>query len=304
MQDVEQFLANTRTIELVDGRSLGFLELGDPNGRPVFFFHGLPGSRVEAIAMHDAAREYGYRIIAPDRPGFGESDPEPGRRLLDWPKIVVQLADTLGISTFGVIGMSGGGPFALACAHAIPLRLDFVIDIAGAAPLYASSEVRRELNFLDRLFATLGVYLPAVFLRLPFAYLAYRLSKVKNGHEFIKLMGNAFSEADKQIMLESANARLLIRDSQEAFRQGTYSVAQESKLFYQPWGFLLSDIDMPMRVFHGTADQLVPFSFGEYKARQLPNVVFDPLPQKGHFHLLFNMAEIFGRSDVFYPASH
>lgn len=79
--------------------------------------------------MHDVAVDYGYRIIAPNRPGFGKSDPQPGRRLLDWPADVTQLADAIGLATFGVIGMSGGGPFSLACANAIPQRLEFVIDM-------------------------------------------------------------------------------------------------------------------------------------------------------------------------------
>ncbi|GAB5407415.1 MAG: alpha/beta hydrolase [Aureliella sp.] len=299
MEDIEHFAAGTRKIELADGRSLGFLEVGDPSGRPVFFFHGLPGSCLEAIAMHDVANKHGYHIIAPDRPGFGKSAAQPGRRLLDWPKDVVQLADAIGIATFGVIGMSGGGPFGLACAYAIPQRLEFVIDIAGAAPLYSDAVARRELSFIDQLFATLGVYLPVACLRLPFAYLAYRLRKMKDGHEFIKLMGNAFSEPDKKTMLESGNARLLIRDCQEAFRQGTSSVALESKLIYQSWGFSLGDIDMPVHIFHGTEDLLVPFSFGEYKAQQIPRSIFEPLPNKGHFHILFNMHELMGSSDVF-----
>lgn len=299
MLDIDHFIAGTQAIELSDGRSLGFLDVGDPIGRPVLFFHGLPGSCLEAIAIHDAAIQYGYRIIAPNRPGFGKSDPQPRRRMLDWPNDVTQLADAIGLATFGVIGISGGGPFSLACAYTIPERLEFVIDIAGAAPLYLDAEARRELNFIDGIFATLGVYLPVACLRLPFAYLAYRLRKMKDGHEFVKLMGNAFSEPDKQTILDSGNSHLLIRDCQEAFRQGSYSVALESKLLYQSWGFSLGDIDMPVHVFHGTADQLVPFSFGEYKTRQMPHAIFEPLPHKGHFHLLFNMHELLGSSDVF-----
>lgn len=290
---IDAYLAATRATELADGRTLAYLDLGDESGKPLFFFHGLLGSRVEALALHQSAQERGYRLLAPDRPGFGRSDARTGQTLLDWPEDVVALACALDLATFGVIGISGGGPFALACAFAIPERLHFVIDVAGSAPLWTDSAARGKLNRVDRLFSTLGRYLPAPFLRLPFAYMAYRLRRIERGSQFVKLLGDAISPPDRRIAEKERNGRFLIRDARESFRQGTRAVAEETMLNYRPWGFQLSEIEVPVHLFHGTEDRLVPFSFGEYKASHLPRAVFNPLVGEGHFYLLVHAEELF-----------
>ncbi len=290
---IERVLKDTREIEVATGRSLAYLDLGQPNGLPIFFFHGLPGSRIEAIALHESAKTHGFRILAPDRPGFGESDPQTRYRFLDWPSEIVTMADNLGLDTFGVIGVSGGGPFALACAHAIPERLEIVLDIGGSAPKWTDAASRQELSRVDRIFSTLGSYLPALFLRPPFAYMAYRLHRIENGPQFAKLFGDAISEPDRKLIEQDWVGRLLILDARESFRQGTKAVAEESILNYKSWGFALSEISMPVHLFHGTEDKLVPFSFGEFKARSIPRSVFNPIKGQGHFYLLLNSNLLF-----------
>jgi pimeloyl-ACP methyl ester carboxylesterase len=104
------------THRLADGRQLAFNEYGVANGQPVFFFHGGNDSRLEAVLLEAAASDLGLRLVAPDRPGYGRSDPQSGRRLLDWPQDVAQLATGLGIASFAVVGHSGGGPHAAAVA--------------------------------------------------------------------------------------------------------------------------------------------------------------------------------------------
>src|SRR5437868_4337089 len=118
---------STTTIDTVfrlrDGRALGYAEYGDPGGTPVFFFHGSPGSRLQRHPDPSITSSFGARIITVDRPGYGRSDFQPGRRLLDWPADAAQLADALSIERFAAIGLSGGGPYLLACAYAMPERL-------------------------------------------------------------------------------------------------------------------------------------------------------------------------------------
>jgi pimeloyl-ACP methyl ester carboxylesterase len=121
MQDYPQI----QYIQLDDGRKIAYCEYGELQGKPIFYFHGTPGSRHEPLFGHQAAYENQYRLIAPDRPGFGRSDYQKGRTLLGWADDVMQIADQLGLETFGVMGASGGGPHALACAYAIPDRLAF-----------------------------------------------------------------------------------------------------------------------------------------------------------------------------------
>ena len=111
-----------QTLTLRDGRALGYAEYGDPGGIPGFYFHGHPGSRLEAQLADQAAVETGIRIIALDRPGYGRSDFQPGRRILDWPSDAAEVADQLGIGAVPVLGASGGGPYALACGYVLPER--------------------------------------------------------------------------------------------------------------------------------------------------------------------------------------
>ena len=117
-----------------DGRRLGYALYGDRAGVPVFYFHGWPGSRLEAAALSDPAAKVGVHVIAVDRPGMGRSDHQTSRRLRDWPRDVAALADQLGIDRFRVVGFSGGGPYSLACAALLPHRVIAAGHVSGRAP--------------------------------------------------------------------------------------------------------------------------------------------------------------------------
>lgn len=120
---------------LLDGRRLAYEEFGDPQGPPVFYFHGWPGARVEFAANHGAAGRAGARVIAVDRPGIGRSDHLHDRTVLGWADDVATLADALDIDRFVVCGFSFGGPYARACAYALPDRVirAGLISCLGAA---------------------------------------------------------------------------------------------------------------------------------------------------------------------------
>jgi pimeloyl-ACP methyl ester carboxylesterase len=105
-----------RTIRLRGGRRLGYAERGDPGGRPLLYFHGWPGSRVEGCLGDEPARAKGIRLMALDRPGMGLSDHQPRRALVDWPDDVIEVAAALRLDRFAVLGISGGGPYAAVCA--------------------------------------------------------------------------------------------------------------------------------------------------------------------------------------------
>ena len=124
-----------KRIRLHDGRSLGYAEYGDPAGKPVVFFQGTPSSRLFHHPDESIAVSLGARIITMDRPGFGFSDFQPSRTLLDWPDDVVELVDVLEIDRFAVAGISGGGPYVAACAFKIPHRLTAAAIISGVGPV-------------------------------------------------------------------------------------------------------------------------------------------------------------------------
>src|SRR4030042_1364722 len=112
-----------KIIQLRDGRRLGFADFGDPKGKPIFYFPGGLGSRLQVQPTDAQPLKAGVRLIAVDRPGMGLSDFKRGRKIIDWPEDVRQLAEALALDQFAVMGVSAGGPYALACAYRIPERL-------------------------------------------------------------------------------------------------------------------------------------------------------------------------------------
>src|SRR5262245_42660039 len=153
------------TVKLADGRSLGFLDLGRADGVPVFFFHGTPGSRLGAAELEPWTEKYGLRVIAADRPGYGLSDPKPGRTLQDWASDVAALADHLGTRRFHVLGESGGGPFALACAAGLGSRVLSATLAASAAPV-EMKDFTRGMSAMNRVGFFLARHLPAFLSRM------------------------------------------------------------------------------------------------------------------------------------------
>ena len=119
-------------ITLPDGRRLAYAEFGKPDGYPVLYFHGSPASRLEPMLIGDEAfNRFGLRVIAPDRPGMGQSDFQPKRGFSDWPADVTALADVLGLDRFSILGNSGGGGYAAVCTAKIPERLRAVVIVSG-----------------------------------------------------------------------------------------------------------------------------------------------------------------------------
>ena len=110
------------TIELSDGRDLGYAIYGNPNGHPIFYFHGFPGSRIEGKMFDQRLKDSPFALYAFDRPGMGNSSPHNNRSLLTWADDIIQFADNLKIDKFTVLGISGGGPYALACAKKNSVR--------------------------------------------------------------------------------------------------------------------------------------------------------------------------------------
>ena len=149
----------TDFVWLRDGRRLAYSELGDPDGIPIIHQHGMPGSRLEHEAEPEFYRSLGVRVITPDRPGYGLSDFNPARRLLDWPSDVAELADSLGMPRFGITGLSGGGIYALACAAVIPHRLTEVVVTGCPGPMDRKGAMT-DMRFMTRAGVWLGSRAP------------------------------------------------------------------------------------------------------------------------------------------------
>src|SRR6266480_6585347 len=133
-------MGGEKLIQLGTGSQVAFEEYGDPTGTPVVFCHGWPSSRTMAQLTDDAARQLCIRIISPDRPGISGSSFQANRRLLEWPPIVAQLADHLGLAEFRMLAISGGAPYAYATAWAMPERVRAIAVVSGAPPIIELSD--------------------------------------------------------------------------------------------------------------------------------------------------------------------
>jgi len=267
---------------LADGRTLAWLELGDRGGRPVFYFHGYPGSRLEGRLAAGAARRLGLRVLAPDRPGFGASTFQRGRTIGAWADDVLQLADRLALARFSVVGVSGGGPYALACAARIPERVDGVALVAAIGPL-ARADLISGMVMPNRLALVLAARAPPVarigigliarfYRRYPQRYLAHMLA--------------AAPPADHQVLAGSGYRALLAASTAEALRQGGRGVARELTLLARPWDFPLGQVRMSVRIWQGLADNIVPAAMARYLTEALPHAQARYLPDEGHLSLI------------------
>lgn len=256
------------TIQLRDGRRLGFAEYGDPNGKPLIYFHGLPGSRLDAFWTDEPAARLGARVISVDRPGIGFSDFQPGRTLLDWPEVVRELAAALGLNRYGVMGVSGGSPYAAVCAYRIPECLTAAGIVVGIGPL----DIPHALEGRMQTERTLIFFLrhapwPT---RLIFFNLMAVIAHTSPGRITDIIFGSA-CEIDRAWLAEPGHRLSYTHDLCEAFRQGGRGYYWDSILLYtRPWGFPLEKINIPVYLWYGEPDKNVPVATGRYLAEKIP----------------------------------
>lgn len=270
------------SVPLSDGRRLAYEAVGDPDGLPVVYHHGGLRCRVDALALHDAARATGVRLIAPDRPGIGGSDRAPGRALADWPTDVAALADALEIARFAVFGWSLGGPYALACASHLGPRVCAVATLGCPIPADWSG-MRTQINPLDR--RLMQGSLAARFLLHGMALTARRLPE-----------RNAQTTART---LDERSAAAVLADPAAWSRgqaEGLSDVAgvqDDYRVMAAPWGLDLTAITVPVRLWQGSADTLVPAPWVVRLAEALPHAQVGALEGEGHVLAPARYEEIF-----------
>jgi len=279
-------LPQERFVSLSDGRRLAYAEYGDPQGHPTLYFHGLPGSRLEAVLAAQSAATAGIRLIASDRPGIGGSDRQPRRTLLHWPADVLRLADHLGISRFSVVGVSGGAPYAAVCAYAIPERLDAVAIVSGVAP-FEERELLDHMVWFSRLAVRSAQVAPGLLRSAmwPAAILKWFPRST------INLLGRALDGPDHEVMARREVKEAIAPSFAESLRQGTRGATEELLILARPWGFRLEDVARDVCLWHGERDRIVPASHGRALCRKLRQAHCKFLPAEGHFSLVIDHAE-------------
>ena len=277
-----------QALHLPDGRRLGFAEYGARGGRPLLFFHGTPGARLLARVAHGMALSYNVRLIVPERPGYGRSDFQAGRRIAHWPDDVKALADALGLDRFAVAGVSGGAPYALACAWRLPDRIPVVGIVSGMVPL-DDPDSAAALPSGERLVLALVRRAPWLARALAAAAVPVALRYVNRTYDLVAERAPA---PDRALLQQPEIRAGLIDDMREALRAGGHGAIHELVLFGRPWGFRLADIRVPVVLWHGEADAQVPVSIARRFARRIPDCRARFLAHAGHFWLLDHYEEV------------
>jgi len=277
-----------KAIQLRDGRKLAYAEYGDLQGKPLFFFHGIPGSRV--FRPPDKITEkMGMRLICVDRPGSGLSTFQPRRRILDWPNDIAQLANALGIERFAVAGHSGGGPYVAACAYALPERVTVAVILCGAA-LLDTPESTQGMITLNKLGFKIGRYIPwpLWWLLIWFFYHKGRVdpAAVMERDARHRPLG------DSKLWERPEIRQVCYKSTAEGLRQGIRGHAWETRLITRPWGFQPEDIPVPVYLWYGEDDNLTPVSMGRYLASKIPNSKATFCEGEGHLLLFPHWEEI------------
>lgn len=263
-------------LDLADGRRLAYSEWGSRDDPAVVYCHGYPGSRREIRLSEPVIGRRGVkaRVIAMNRPGYGPSTFKSGFGFLDWPRDVEEAADHLGIGRFGVIGASGGCPFALACGYSLGDRVARISIVVGAAPPEAT-------GMLDGL-GIAGIPKRAISRRFQYG-LVSAASRVGLQSLITGRMQRAVAEADRR-MLRRPEVRAWFADTVcEAFSNGGRAAAAEGRLYLEPWSFDVAEVTTETTLWYGAEDRNVPASAGRWLADRLPNSTYTEWPDQGHF---------------------
>jgi pimeloyl-ACP methyl ester carboxylesterase len=267
------------TVALADGRTLAGALFGPPDGAPLFYFHGMPGSRGEpALFAEPAATTLGLRIVALERPGYGASDPSPGRTILAWAQDVAAAADHLGIPRFAVLGYSGGGAYALACAYALPERVTKATVIEGLGAFDRGGALDALPWFHpQRLMLGVGAVVGPVLTATAWCIAA-------TGRRWPGALVRMMSRSDRALAARRPDVVAWMAAGMfgAALRQGLGAVVHELRLAIRPWGFPLEDVKVPVRFVHGKDDANCTPDMAEALHARMPGSTLQLLDDAGH----------------------
>jgi len=269
-----------------DGRVIAFAVVGDNDATPVLLCHGLADSRLAAQSLQQAARDLGLRVIAPDRPGIGGTDRRRLGQVADWADDAAVVLDALRVDSAALLGVSGGGPFAAACAARIPAR---VRSLMLVCPLGRAEWPTDGMAQGERLSLALAAHAPALggWSMGRLATLARRSPDI-----FLWLAATNQADVDVRALRRSDTRESFLACYVEAFRNGSWGVAQDLRLLTRPWGFDLGSITAATSIHHGEADTTVPVQHARRYAQAIPGARLQIYPGEGHFSILSRPQDI------------
>jgi pimeloyl-ACP methyl ester carboxylesterase len=273
---------------LTDGRGLGYAEWGDPDGTPVFGFHGTSLSRLAHLG-DEAPRTAGVRLVLVDRPGYGLSDFQPERTLLDWPGDIAELADGLGVDRLSVFGMSGGGPHAAACGFALPDRVRTLGLVSSPAPVWDRPELRFSAPPHRRSMIELAERDPGLVASRLLDDCRAELERIAHDSR----NGSGGPPSDRAVMADPEVRARFEAAKLETVARGPDGYARDLFLLYvAPWAFRPEEIAVPTEIWQGDADEAVSPRIAEFFDETIPDSRLHMVPGGGHLLLWSHTEEI------------
>ena len=275
-------MATVHYQKMHSGQLIAYSRYGAPNGHPLLYFHGSPGSRREIRNCDEKACALGLQIVSMDRPGMGRSDFCGAYTLLDHARDILEVADALGFEMFSICSLSGGAATRYSVACAAPDRIRFAIDVAGWAHVAAPTALKSSMAPLDQVYLWIARHTPWLFGS------SFRLIKWASASptRLMRVLSKSLSQADRAWLGTKDNMQRFQESLQEALNQGIAGAAVDARLRYLPWGYDLADISIPDHLIHGTDDIFVPHSYAVWKRDRLAKARLTTIPSAGHLEMM------------------
>jgi pimeloyl-ACP methyl ester carboxylesterase len=280
----------TNSVRTAGGRRLSVEIFGDTEGIPVFLLHGTPGSRLGPRPRGVVLHRLGVRLIAFDRPGYGSSDRSPGRQVADAASDVEAIADAYQLERFAVVGRSGGGPHALACAALLPHRTTRAAVLVGLAPHGADG-----LDWFDGMaqsnvteFSAAAADIELISARLTSAAESIRADPAS----LLASLQAELPDPDRRVVADHGIRSMLVRNYAEAVRSSAYGWIDDALAFSSPWGFDPATVTVPVLLWHGESDVFSPASHARWLAERIPSATVLVQAGAAHFGALDVLPDI------------
>ena len=277
-------------IAVASQRQLGFAEFGDPQGRAIFWLHGTPGARRQIpTEARVFAEQQGIRLIGIDRPGIGSSTPFQYANVGEFAYDLETMADVLGIGQMMVVGLSGGGPYTLGCAAALPDRVLAVGVLGGVAPTVGPDAISGGVMGFGTTVAPL-IEVAGFPLRMAASALIQLIRPVAT--PALYAYARISPEADRRLLVRPEFRAMFLDDLLNGSRKQMAAPFADVVVFARDWGFRLDEVKVPVRWWHGDRDHIVPFAHGEHVVAKLPDAELIPIPGESHLAGLGRAEEI------------